>query len=637
MIGAHFLYRRASQLHAANRLPEALENYNAALAIEPDFPEALYNRGIALWALGRPEEALESTGQAVKARPHYFEALYNRGVMLQQLGRHAEALQNYEAAHGLRPRDVAVLNNRAGALQSLGRFLEALASCDAALKIAPHRAGLHYNRGTILDFLDRHEEAAACFEQVLALDPGHRDAFGYLAGCLLQLCDWARTEGLKEELEERVRLNRSLVAPLTFLGFSGDPAAQRRCAENYLRDRIPRQPAPLWSGTPYHHDKIRVAYVSADFHQHATAQLIAGLFERHDRDKFEIIAASLGEDDASPMRARLVRGFDRFHDMRGKSDLDIARFLRSMEVDIAVDLKGHTQGSRPEIFSHRFAPVQVSYLGYPGTSGAEFMDYILADAVVAPQEQQAFFSEKIVYLPATYQPNDPARPIADIAPTRGDFGLPAEGFVFCCFNNSWKITPALFDAWMRLLTSVKGSVLWLLQTGEGAQKNLTAAAAARGVDPARLVFAPRLPPDRHLARHRLADLFLDTLPCNAHTTASDALWSGLPIVTCLGASFAGRVAASLLCAAGLPELVAPDLAEYEKLALDLARNPARLADLKNRLAAGRNSCPLFDVDSLCRSIEQAFERMHSLARSGKNAESFSLGYAPKADGRDTAG
>jgi predicted O-linked N-acetylglucosamine transferase (SPINDLY family) len=386
------------------------------------------------------------------------------------------------------------------------------------------------------------------------------------------------------------------------LGYGDDMALQRRCAEHYVHRIAPAQ-APLSDGKAYGHDRIRLAYLSADFHQHPTAQLMAELFERHDRGRFEVTAIAFGPDDGSALRARLARAFDRFEDVRAMSDLEVARLLRAREIDIAVDLNGHTEGARPGIFAHRPAPVQLNYLVYPGTTGASYMTHILADRTVLPPEQQVFCSEKIAYLPDCYQANDATRTVG-AAPARADAGLPDDGFVFCCFNNGWKITRPVFDIWMRLLDQVAGSVLWLLDGPHAA--NLRAAATARGIDAARLVFAPKVDAAAHLARHRLADMFLDTLPYGAHTSASDALWAGVPVVTRIGKAFPGRVAASLLKAVGLPELVTASANAYEALALDLARNPALLQATREKLARNRSTAPLYDSAKFIREIEAAY-------------------------------
>jgi predicted O-linked N-acetylglucosamine transferase (SPINDLY family) len=366
----------------------------------------------------------------------------------------------------------------------------------------------------------------------------------------------------------------------------------------------------------YRHEKLRLAYLSADFQAHATAFLIAELIERHDRSRFEVHAISFGRDDASAMRARLRSAFDRFHDVGAMSHEAIARLIRELEVDVAVDLKGYTQHARPDVLRYRPAPIQVSYLGFPGTMGGDFIDYVIADPIVLPFSEQPFYTEQIVHLPDCYQPNDTKRPTAKATLTRSEAGLAEGAFVFCSFNNNYKINPAVFDVWMRLLAQVPESVLWLLRANETAETNLRAHAQERGIAPTRLIFADRTSLDQHLARHRLADLFLDTLPCNAHTTASDALWAGLPVLTCRGRSFAGRVAASLLQSVGLPELGCTNLADYEALALKLATDPLMLGQLRQRLAQNRAHARLFDIDRYRAHIEAAYRRMWEIRQDG---------------------
>jgi predicted O-linked N-acetylglucosamine transferase (SPINDLY family) len=364
--------------------------------------------------------------------------------------------------------------------------------------------------------------------------------------------------------------------------------------------------------------------VSADFRTHATAFLMAELFERHDRSRFETYAISFSTDDNSDMRRRLIAAFDHFHEMRANSDTEVAKLMRDLQIDIAIDLKGYTQDARPEIFEYRPAPIQANYLGYPGSMGSRVIDYIIADPTVAPFEHAPFFSEKIVQLPDSYQVNDTHRKVGTEVPTRAQAGLPEQGFVFCSFNNNWKITPSVFDVWMRLLQKTEGSVLWLLGDNEGSIRNLRKEAQKRGVDPARLVFADRMLPEPHLARHALADLFLDTLPCNAHTTASDALWVGLPVLTCVGGTFAGRVAASLVRAANMPELVTTSFADYEAVALKLAREPAQAKALRQRLLDNRLNVPLFNPERFARHIEAAYTTMWETWQRGEAPKAFAV-------------
>src|SRR6185369_7371278 len=446
----------------------------------------------------------------------------------------------------------------------------------------------------------------------------------WAADCAIKLCDWDKRALFGSDLNEHVRGKKSIVSPFLLLGYRDDPKLQLQCAKNYIDYIVPAPPQPIWNGQTWRNDKLRVAYVSGDFNSHPVAFLAAELFEKHDRSKFEFIGISFGMDDGSEMRRRLVAAFDRFYDVRSISDSTVAKLLGELQADIAIDLTGYTQNERPAIFAHRPAPIQVNYLGYPGTMGAPFIDYVIADKIVAPFELQPHFSEKIVHLPDCYQANDTKRKIAARAPTRQEAGLPDQAFVFCCFNNSWKITPEVFDVWMRLLHQVEDSVLWLLSDKGGAGRNLRAQAQRHGIDPSRIVFASQMPPDEHLARHALADLFLDTLPYNAHTTASDALWTGLPLVTCIGVAVAGRVAASILHAASVPELITANLAEYEGLALKLAKDPARLAAMRAKLVRNRDTCALFNTDRFARHIEAAFVTMWETWQRGEKPKSFSV-------------
>jgi predicted O-linked N-acetylglucosamine transferase (SPINDLY family) len=368
--------------------------------------------------------------------------------------------------------------------------------------------------------------------------------------------------------------------------------------------------------------RIKVGYLSADFHEHATAYLIAELIEKHDRQRFAVLGYSYGPDDSSPMRKRLVRAFDRFADLRNTSFVEASRRIAADGVDILVDLKGHTWRARTEIMALRPAAIQVGYLGYPGTMAAPFIDYALVDDFVAPRDQEPFYSEKLVYLPGCYQVNDSTREIAARLPTRSECGLPEKGFVFCCFNNNYKITPQMFDVWMRLLLATPESVLWLLAANPVAVANLQNEAEQRGVSRRRLLFAPRCPLPEHLARHRLADLFLDTFPYNAHTTASDALWAGCPLVTIAGETFASRVAGSLLRTIGLPELITTNLHDYEQLALGLAREEKLLADLRGKLQTQRLASGLFDGTRFARRVEHAFEEMYRNYAAGREPSTF---------------
>ena len=617
------LASRGNVLKQLGRLEEALASYDRALALQPDTVAVLSNRGVVLHELRRSDEALASFDRALALVPDHVDALANRAVVLMRLRQFDEALAGLDGALARRPDYPEALSNRAIVLVEMKRLPEALVSVDRALALRPHYGQALHNRGIVLQKLGRLEEALASFERALAVQPDLPYAFSSAAECVLDLGDWDRLPEFARGIEEHVRGRKSTVLPFLMLGYSGDPALQQRCAETYAEREFPPR-AALWRSDRYTHDRIRVAYISADFRQHPLSQLTAELYELHDRGRFEVIGISLGADDGSRLRARLVAAFDRFHDVRTVPDGDVAALLADMRVDIAVDLTGYTDGGRPGILVSRPAPVQVSYMGFPATMGAPFLDYIIADPIVAPHTEQANFSERIVQLPETYWICDSKRVIVWDTPSRTESGLPEEGFVFCCFNNAWKITPEIFDVWARLLHAVEGSVLWLLQGNPAHDRNLRRRAERLGLDPARVIFAPRQPPQAHFARQRLADLFLDTLPYNAHTTASDALSAGLPVVTCQGRAFASRVASSILKAAGLPEMVTTSLAEYETLARDLALDPGRLGAIKARLAANRATAPLFDSRRFTRHLEAAYIIMWERARRGEPPESFSV-------------
>jgi predicted O-linked N-acetylglucosamine transferase (SPINDLY family) len=602
------------------RNQEALEAFDGALAIKEHHLEARINRGVALTHLGRVQEALEAFDGALAINEHHPEALVSRGVALLHLGRVRESLAAFDKAIEVQPDHAMALSNRVLALLALGRHGEVLDCCDRALAVNPRDAETLYIRGNTLWRLGRLEYAIDSYEQAWALN--HARALSMLALYRLTIADWVRAGKLSEVLSARIAAG-DFIYPFTSVVFGFDPLDQLKAAKNYLRVCLPVVPKPFGHSTGLPADKLRIAYVSSDFRQHAVASAIAELFERHDRTRFEIVGVSLSPDDASGIRTRIVSSFDRFHDVAADTDANIAKLLDDLQVHIAVDLNGPTQGSRPGVWAYRGAPLQVVYLGYPATTGAEYIDYILADETVLPFEEQPFFTERIVHLPDCYHANDATRRISTQTPARSALGLPDQGLVFCCFNKSSKITGPVFGVWMRLLAQVPGSVLWLSGMNDLAQANLRREAAARSVDPQRLIFAPHV--DRvedHLARHRAADLFLDTLPYNAHSTAIDALWAGLPVVTCIGTSFAGRVGASLLKAAGLPELVTNSLADYEVLALRLAADPALLPSIRRKLDNNRLSCRLFDSDRFCRHVEAAYTTMWDIHRNGDRPRGF---------------
>ncbi len=651
-------YNCGNALYAQGRRDEALAAYDRALSVAPDYADAVLNRGIVLAELARFDEALASFDSLAVRYPDHPVSHFNRGAALSELGRYEEALAAYDRYLALAEDDAEIHNRRGNMQRALGRGLDALASYDAALQFDDGIVELHLNRaGVLLDLhfakdslesvdaalsldpgnedahairgrallsLRRHREAIAAFETV----EGHIDRQNFLAGSLLharqQICDWSNGDGDLEAVLKGLDAGRAAAVPYVMLSAGTTPEQQKRFSDAYNRQLFPHLLGNGWQAPAYDHDRIRVGYFSADFRVHPVACLIAGMFESHDRSAFEITAFSFGPPDEDEMRTRIALAFDEFVECSDSGDDEIAALAREKEIDIAVDLNGFTAGARTHLFAERVAPVQVNYLGYPGTMGSGYMDYLMADAVLIPDEHRSAYGERIVYLPDSYQPNDRRRAIANRQFGRAELGLPEDGFVFCCFNNNFKIGPFVFDIWMRILAGVPGSVLWLVASNEDAAASLKREAESRGVSADRLVFASRMPLSDHLARMRQADLSLDTPFYNGHTTTSDALWAGVPVITCPGETFAGRVAASILTAAGMTDLIAPDWAAYEALALDLARNPDRLTAIRGRLAAERERCALFDTERQTRHVEEAYRRMIGRHRDGLPPEDMRI-------------
>jgi protein O-GlcNAc transferase len=618
----------ALALRDLGRLDEALASVDRALSLRPDHVQALNNKGNVLRAMHRPAEALASYDRALAIRPDHAGAHRNRGDVLLDLNRPHEALAAFDRLLALTPQDANAWNLRGIALGDIGRHEDARASYERALQIAPQLAEAQFNRGSALLDLKRYQAAASAFGELAQRAPEHPFVRGRWLHAKMVACDWDRLDAIAAAVIEDVRAGRRATEPFGFQALSTSPADLKRCAQIYAQARFPAAPA-VWRGERYEHRRIRLGYVSGEFRQQATSMLIAELFERHDRERFELYAFDNGWGDDSPIRRRIERAFGGVVDITEAGDAEVAALIRAREIDVLVNLNGYFGRLRQGVFAHRPAPIQVNYLGFPGTLGADYIDYLIADAQVIPPDEDEHYVECIVRLPDSYQANDSTRSIAASTPTRARVGLPETGFVFCCFNNNYKITPEVFDVWMRLLRHVGDAVLWLFEDNADAARNLRREAERRGVASERIVFAPRLPPDQHLARHRLADLFVDTLPYNAHTTASDALWAGLPLVTVRGTTFAGRVAGSLLHAVGLPELVTASLDDYEALAHDLATNRARLAEFRDRLVAKRDRCTLFDAERFRRHIEAAYETMWQRFARGHSPVAFDV---PPLDG-----
>ena len=564
------------------------------------------------------DDALEAAEAALALDPQHVDALVNSGVAAQHLGRLEAAVAAYDKALAIAPDEVSALRNRAAAERDLGRLDAALESFGKVVALAPEDVDALYEQGTALRRLGRHGEALPCFERALAISPANGYALGSAALAALNVCDWAKAERWGHDIALRVEKGKP-VSPFAVLALSDLPRLHALAARNFVRDKVRISARPPGTANR-RRDKIRLAYVAAD--NFSAAGAMAELAARHDRTKFDVIGMSFGRAADDDLRAALVGGFDQFHDVTARTDAAAARVLRELEVDIAVDLDGYVEDGRPGIFAARSAPIQVNF-GYSATMGAEFIDYIMADRIVLPFDQQKLITEKIVHLPDCHLTGGKKPETAPELPSREAAGLPATGVVFCCFAEAFKIARPVFDVWMRLLSRNAGSVLWLSRGGDAACERLRGEASARGIDPTRLVFAEPLPRAEHLSRHRLADVFLDTLPFSA-ATAGDALWAGVPVVTCKGNAFAARIGASLLTAAGHYDLIAADLAGYEAQALQLAAEPEWLAARKRRLDEERAAAPPFDIDRFRRHVEAAYAQMHALLRASTPPQSFAV-------------
>jgi predicted O-linked N-acetylglucosamine transferase (SPINDLY family) len=574
----------------------------------------------------RYEEAVVAYQRAILADPGRADTMFNLALAYEGLGQAENALASYQAGLQIEPDRAEAYANVGCLLRAMDMPTGAIQALEHAIALDPKLAVAHYNLAVTLKQRERFGEALEAFRKCVACAPGSVVNLFELVNMRRVLCDW---DGLDEQ--ERLcldlfRKKDAAIAPFLLISSSSSRADQLEAARRYIK--ACEVPAAM----QFKHDRsiggdrrrIRLGFLSCDFFEHATMMLLIEVLENLDRDRFELFGYCFSPDDGSALRVRTIGAFEHFTSICGLSNRQAADAILADGIDILIDLKGYTKDARPEILAYRPAPIQVNYLGYPATMGAAFIDYILADAIVAPMAHQEHYTERIVHLPHCYQPNDRQRKISDESLTRVEFGLPEHGFVFCSFNNSYKLNAKMFDIWMRLLRTVPESVLWVLVPSDICQENLRREAASRGVDPQRIVFAKRQPAARHLARHRLADLFLDVIPCNAHTTASDALWAGLPVLTCVGETFAGRVAASLLTAMNLPDLVTTSLEAYEQMALTLALDQGKLNQIRNKLARERNTSPLFDSVRYTRNLERSFEMMVKIWRSGGAPRAFAV-------------
>ena len=636
-------YNIGNALKKQGELDEAVEAYKKALSLKPDYAEAYYSMGEALADQDKMDEAIEACKNALSLKPDDADAYNNLGNALQNQGRLDEAIVAYNNALSLDANYAGAYNNIGNALKAQNKLEEAVAAYkkavslkldfpgaynnmglalidqgkqdeaieayNKALSLKPDFAEVHINKGNALIDQGKQDEAIEAYNNALLLKPNLENARAAKLFREAHLCNW---ESIAKDIERLPRLGtiEEYVPPFAMLALEDAPARHRIRSKKYTAAQYPRKSTPTWPKPLQKPERLRIGYFSADFHDFPGMYLMAGLLEKHDRTKFEISAFSYGPDIHDQMRKRIVKAVDHFIDIRTADMSTVVDLAKQHNIDIAVHRNGYTKNSRPELFAAGLAPIQINYLGYPGTLGADYIDYIVADPFVIPDDMRRHYSENIMYLPNTYQPNDDTRTISDKAITREDMGLPDHAFVFCCFNNNYKISPSEFDIWMRLLIKVEGSILWLLKSNKWAEQNLKQQAEARGVSAERIIFAERLPQAEHLARHRLADLFLDTFNVNAHTTASDALWAGLPVVTKAGQGFAARVAGSLLNAIGLPELITTNEQEYEELVLGLVKHPTKLAKVKETLAANRLTQPLFNTELYTKHLENGYRQAY---------------------------
>ncbi len=609
-VEAHF--NMAVALQALGRIGEAITSYNEAIAHKPDYHLPYNNLGALYQALGNHELAIATLQKAIKLKPDWADAYINMGNSFHEMGEHDKAIAYYNQALTFQPDHTRAHFNLGLTLSVQGRKPEAIMSLERAIVHDPNNGEAHKALGNVLLDFELRDEAILSYGRAVAARPDDTIAWSLMLHQQAHICDWDATDREADRVLA-LGVEGTPVPPWRMLAAEDSPARHRIRSERYTSSIVKKRQRPVFTPPSTRPEKLRIGYFTSDIYEHATMFLLRRMVELHDRDRFEIHAFSYGEKDSSAYHHL----FDVFHDVQKMQDEQVAHLARKAGIDIAIDLKGHTRDVRLGIFAHGAAPVQIAYLGYPGTSGADFIDYVIADRIVVPQEQRAHYSESILYLPDCYQANDNQRAISERPISRAEMGLPEDAFVFACFNNSYKITSEEYDIWMRLLHKVDGSVLWLLKANQWAETNLRKQAEKRGIDPSRIVFAAPIGVDLHLARQQLADLFLDTFNVNAHTTASDALWGGLPVLTRIGQGFAARVAASLLQAIGLPELITNTSADYEALALDLATNPEKLSELRTRLADNRLTTPLFDTERFVRHIEAGYDKTYDRYLNGQ--------------------
>jgi protein O-GlcNAc transferase len=615
---------RGNVLIALKRFEEALATLDKALNLKSDLANAWLCRGNVCFELKRNEESSVAYDRALALKPDAADAWLGRGNIFYAFKRDDDASIAYAKALKLNPDLAEAWLGRGNVFLNQRRYDDSIEAYAKALALKPELTNAWIGRANAFRKLNRFVDAANSYKQLLEVAPDYKFAKGHLLHLEMLVCDWEQFDAHVASITKDIHSGVKSADPFGYQAVANSARDLQRCAEIYAADRYPFTRSPLWCGEQYNNTRIRIGYLSGEFRNHVVAFLTAGLFELHDKKRFEIFAFDNGIDDGSDLRRRIHEAFDTVVDIRRLDDLHAAEIIKKNEIDILINLNGYFGDERTGVFSHRPAPIQVNYLGFTATMGADYMDYILADSYVIPPECRVLYTESVVYLPDTYQINDAKRPTAEPTPTRAELGLPETGFIYCCFNNSFKITPEIYSLWMRLLTDVESSVLWLTANNSTVSANLREESKRLGVKPERIIFAPTLKYSEYLANYRVADLFLDTFPFNAGATASDALWSGLPVLTCSGEPFTARMAGSLLNAVGLNELITHSLEAYEALALKLARNPALLTSIRAKLARNRVTYPLFNTARSTRNIEAAYVSMWERYRRGALPEHFSI-------------
>ena len=602
-------FNMGNALHRQGELDAAVKSYQNALTIRPNYAEAYFNMGNIFTSKGEFHAATNNYKQVLKIEPDHVDAHYNMGISLKNSGQLDAAIDSFIQAIEIRPNYADAHINLGFLLEGQREFDAAIESYKKAIEIRPDYAEAYNNIGSVLNKKGELFAALDCYKRALEIYPENEAIFSQKLYQQAQMCDWNGIEQDRGKIS-RLGITEGHIDPFGILSLEDAPERHRIRSEIYASNKYANIASPVEKQRFPETKRLRVGYFSANFHKHPVAYLIAKVIEIHNRDRFEVYGYSVGATKEDEVRRRLAKGFDFFKDVRNMTDKDIASLARQDKIDIAVDLSGYTEYSDPGIFAYRAAPIQISYLGYPGTMGANFIDYIIADENLIPTESQRYYSEKPIYLPHHYQAQDNTIPISKKTPTRSELGLPEKGFVFCAINNNYKITSSEFDIWMRLLQKVEGSVLWLLETNKWAKSNLLKAANERGATSERIIFAQKAPHEEYLAQFRQADLYLDTFIYNAGATASNALWAGLPVLTKLGKGYTARMAGSLLSSIGLTELITTHETEYEALALQLATNPEQLDSIKNKLTLNRLSKPLFNTELFIKHLEDAYQKVH---------------------------